>query len=116
MFRPERLSKIYCIFPKDMLENVASTLQNIGAVNICDVKEENQSLNPVNVSYKDEVSKMLENIKKCKNELESKAGRNKFEWLFGPSHIAVEKRGKKIHPCLYCESTKISWMETKSIS
>ena len=29
-----------------------------------------------------------------------KAGRNKFEWLFGPSHIAVEKRGKKIQDAI----------------
>ena len=96
MLRPERLSKIYCIFSRDLLETVVSTLQAIGAVHIYDIKEESPFLNPVNINYKDEVSKMLESIKMYKNELESKAGRNKLERLFGPMYVGLEKRDKKI--------------------
>lgn len=96
MIRPEKLAKIYCVFPKDMLETVTNTLQDISAVHLYDIKGEHLSLKPVSGNNKDEIIKMSENVKKLRNELESKARRKGLEWLFGPRYIPLERRDMKI--------------------
>ncbi|MEK6854142.1 MAG: hypothetical protein AABX60_02305 [Nanoarchaeota archaeon] len=60
MLVPARLVKLYCIFPKRLLDTVAARLQRAGTVHLIDAKEGNRLLNGELAGCGERLERLLE--------------------------------------------------------
>ncbi|MBI4018144.1 MAG: hypothetical protein HY368_00895 [Candidatus Aenigmarchaeota archaeon] len=90
MFRPARLVKLYCFFPKKSAHAVADRVQQLGVAHLFDIKEEKKRLKPLGARRSDEVRELLEKLEARIESIERFGGKDISEILFGPRYAAIE--------------------------